>query len=105
MKYPVFLKPGNDDGLLLDAYAVKGANFTLLKKSELNDLNKLALVKGVTVYITDEQKTYRWDGSQWNEVTVTDAYSKAEIDNKINDLRTSFQYWNISYTEKDGGDN
>lgn len=184
MKYPVFLEPGNDDGLLLDACAVKGANFTVSTKDELDNLNTLALIAGVTVYVTEEQVTYRWDGSQWNEVTITDAYSKAEIDNKISNLenkikesaatyrgtfntldelkaneeakkadendyafvkdsttnnysryifskgqwteefttniflsseqwdsvnsglnRTSFQYWNISYTEKDGGDN
>lgn len=181
MRYPVFLEPGNDDGLLLDASAAKGANFTVLTKNELDNLNTLALIAGVTVYVTEEQVTYRWNGTEWNEVTATDAYSKAEIDNKISKLenkikesaatyrgtfntldelkanenanendyafvkdsttnnywkyvfsegkwepqfetnlslsseqwdslnsglnRTSFQYWNISYTEKDGGDN
>ena len=59
MKYPVFLEPGNDDGLLLDACAVKGANFTVSTKDELDNLNTLALIAGVTVYVTEEQVTYR----------------------------------------------
>lgn len=75
MKYPVFIEPGNDDGVLLDAKAVKGGFVVVETLSDLNTLlltNSGSVVNGSHAYVGAENKTYVYnsDGNEWSESSV-----------------------------------
>jgi hypothetical protein len=61
MKYPVFIEPGNDDGALLDAKAVRGGYIVVQSISELSDLinsHKGSIINGTTCYVVEANKLY-----------------------------------------------
>lgn len=70
MKYPVFIEPGNDDGMLLDSKAVKGTYVVVNTIDELNLLkvnHSGSIVNGSLCYVVNESKTYRYNGTQWTQ--------------------------------------
>lgn len=87
-----FLEPNTKSKILTSTRYIQGSYNVVQTKEELNILSttyKNILVDGSPCYVEEEKQLYRWRNNSW----VPD------------DNRTSFQYWNISYTEKDGGDN
>ena len=96
MKYPVFIEPGNDDGMLLDSKAVKGTYVVVNTIDELNLLkvnHSGSIVNGSLCYVVSEGKTYRYNGTQWiqskDETDISDLaaqilLNKQNID-EIND--------------------
>ena len=70
MKYPVFIEPGNDDGMLLDAKAVKGTYVVVETLDELNQLkinHSGSIIPGSLCYVVSEAKTYRYGENQWEQ--------------------------------------
>lgn len=75
MKYPVFIEPGNDDGVLLDAKAVKGGFVVVETLSDLSTLlltNSGSIINGSHAYVVAENKTYVYNssGNEWSESSV-----------------------------------
>lgn len=66
MKYPVFIEPGNDDGVLLDAKAVKGGFVVVETLSDLSTLlltNSGSIVDGSHAYVVADNKTYVYNSN------------------------------------------
>ena len=83
MKYPVFIEPGNDDGALLDAKAVKGGFVVVETLSDLNTLlltNSGSIVDGSHGYVLALDKTYVYNNgeNEWQESDVN-----VKIDNLL----------------------
>lgn len=97
MKYPVFIEPGNDDGALLDASAVKGG-FVVVET--LNDLTTLleehsgSIITGSHCYVIEEDKTYIYNSTnnEWTESSVN--IDVDDLLSRINDAENSITTFN-----------
>lgn len=57
------------NGYSLDASQVKGGYVVVANEDERNAIPAATKVNGTTIYQTDVGKEYRWNGSEWLEVS------------------------------------
>lgn len=71
MALTINTKIKNDaDGYSLDAQQVKGTYVVVKDIAERDAIPAATKISGSVVYVSEENKEYRWNGEQWNVVSV-----------------------------------
>lgn len=72
------------NGAVADSFSISGGYITVQNSEEKDALNNGPLVKGQPLYVAEEDKTYRWDGTTWNEDEFLNSTIKSHLENKEN---------------------
>jgi hypothetical protein len=77
------------DGVIADAKQVKNGYVVVKTITERNALSAAVLAEGMPVYVSDEKKTYRWNGNNgWDVEKVNAEVDLTEIEADITALQT-----------------
>lgn len=76
------------DGVIADAKQVKNGYVVVKTITERNALSAAVLAEGMPVYVSNEKKTYRWNGSGWDVEKVNAEVDLTGIEANITALQT-----------------
>ena len=80
MKIAGILEAGIESGILTKAKYIQGGYIVAANQTEVASIPTSVLVIGTPLYVSAENKSYRWDGSKWvEEQILLDAPSDTKL--------------------------